>query len=253
MRMIHLKIVSSLTACILVALFATPALAHNGVAHETDAEADAHMNVQIDFPTKPLDIIKARARQIQSDAMNARIELRADTRVQLQGASSSGERKDVVRNFVGERVDIAKARFASTTAPHRKVKDAIHWHGGLIRERFVVAIRQFDKIVTRIESRIEKLQAEGVATVSVEAELALAEIAIATAKVDAQAVADFVANVEDSSDRAAVKAELEAKIRTAQASIKAAHQALVKTVRALVALKPTVDANATTSVETSTE
>lgn len=237
--------------CIALVFLTAPAYAHNGVNHATEAEARAHMNAEVSVPMKPLDVIKARAQQIKQDTMNARVELKADTRMEMKNASTSREKKDVMRNFMDDRKDIAQQRFASSSELRRNVKAAIRWHGGLIRERFVVALRQLEKIVARIESRIKKLEAEGVAVASVEAELELAKAAIVTAQADAQAVADFVASVNDTTDRAAIKAELEAKIRTAHASLKAAHQALMKTVRVLVALKPRAGASA--SVETSVE
>jgi hypothetical protein len=205
------------------------------------------------LPGKPLDALKQRAKEIRDGAADARIELRQETREDFKAATTSDERKGVIKNFVGERLDIAKNRLASSTALRRDMKAAMRWHGGLIRERFAVAIRQFDKIVARIESRIDKLEAQGAATAEAEAELEIAKLAIVDAKADAQAVADFVGSVEDTTDRSAVKAQLEALIRTAHESIKAAHAALVKAARLLVGLKPVIDVNATTTTATSTE
>lgn len=249
-RMIRIISVSSLGACILFAVFTTPAHAQTVLELEAAAAIDASITPP-PLPGKPLDAIKQRAKAIRDGAAGARVELRNETREDFKAATSSYERKGVIKNFVNERIDIAKNRLASTTALKRNIKAAMRWHGGLIRERFMVAIRQFDRIVERIESRLEKLEAEGVATATAEAELDLAKAAIVTAKADGQAVADFVQSVEDASDREAVKEELQALIRTAHGSIKAAHDALKKAVRALKSLKADVKVNATSSVDIS--
>jgi hypothetical protein len=248
--MIRIISVSSLGACILFAVFTTPV--HAQTALELEAAAAVDATLPPPPQGKPLDALKQRAKEIRDGAQGARVELRQETRADFKAATSSDERRGVIKDFVSDRIDIAKNRLASSTALRRDMKAAIRWHGGLIRERFAVAIRQFDKIVARIESRIDKLQAQGVATATAEAELDIAKLAIIEAKADVQAVADFVGSVEDATDRSAVKAELQALIRTAHESIKAAHAALVKTARLLVGLKADVKVNAT-STATSTE
>jgi len=232
------------------------------LAHETDdpthvetyAQADAGVNATVETQTdasgnliKPLDLIR-RAKEVQQNirqnAMEAKQGLRTDTKMQLQGAQTPDEKKDVVRNAFDARVDIARDRVQATM----KLRSLVHVHAGLIRERFALAIRQFEKFIIRIESRIEKLKAEGVVTTSVEAKLETAKGAVATAKVDVQAVASFIETISDSSDRDAVKTELRALIQTAQASIKAAHAALKEAVRELI----TLNKNAITSASSET-
>ena len=252
--MSYTKIVSSLIACILfilfVALFATPVLAHDGVDHETDAEAQAHVRADITLPMKPLDLIKARAQQIKNGAQNAKIDLRANTKIELQNAPP-GERKGVIQNTVGAHVDIAKGRQASSTDLKRDLKNLVRMHGGEIKNRFRLAISHMNNLLMRIDMRLNKMAAAGVDTASVGKLKVDAELAVDKAEVDAQAVADFVAGVNESSDRAAVKAELRAKIKTAHDSLKAARAAVMKVVRALVQLakdnRVKVDASATTS------
>jgi cation transport regulator ChaB len=221
------------------------------LAHETDdpvhmdahAQADANVGTS-GTPPRPLDLVRQKALEIKQGAG-----AKADMRVEMKGASSSPEKRPLKAEA---RIDIAKERQASSSNLMRKIKDAVHQHAGLIKQRFGLALRQFEQLSARIETRLEKMKAEGVATASVEAELAVAKTANVEAKADVQAVADFVASVDDSADRAAVRTELQALIKEAQTSIREAHQALQKVVRSLVALgkenKPKVDAS--TSVET---
>ncbi|OHB18866.1 MAG: hypothetical protein A2854_03375 [Parcubacteria group bacterium RIFCSPHIGHO2_01_FULL_56_18] len=228
----------SLILVIVVSLgFVGFALAQEGTVSAT---VDANATQPAKLPVKPLDLVRQRALEMKQGA-DAKAGLRAEAKIQLQNASSGPERRDIARD-----------RMASTTNLARKIKDAVRQHAGLIKERFALALRQFEQLSGRIETRIEKMKAEGIATASVEAELEAAKTANAEAKADVQAVADFVASVDDSADRAAVRTQLQALIKEAQTSIRKAHQALQKVVRSLVALakenKPRADAS--TSVET---
>ena len=117
--------------------------------------------------------------------------------------------------------------------------------------RMNAALNQFENIVTRIESRIEKLKARGVDTASVEASLSTSVGLVATAKVDVQALSTLVASVTESSDAASVKEQLRAAIDKATGSVKAAHRALLDTAKALSALvRVSAEAEASTSTET---
>ncbi|MEK7509545.1 MAG: hypothetical protein AAB605_02420 [Patescibacteria group bacterium] len=233
-------------------------LAFVGFALAQETSVDAGVNASVEVQTdsssnliKPLDLIrKAKAVQqnIRQNAMEAKQELRADTKMQLQGAQTPGEKKDILQNAVGARVDIAKDRLQATA----KLRSLVRIHAGLIKERFVLAVRQFERLIARVESRIEKLKAEGVATASVEAKVEVATTAVATAQADAQAVAAYIESVNDTSDRETVKTELRALIKTAQASIKAAHAALKEAVRELVSLNKTVHANTNASASSET-
>lgn len=225
--MSSIKILSPLAACILIALFAAPVYAHDGVDHSTEAEAEAHVKADAGLPVRPLDLIKAKAREIKAAVPNAKIELRADTNVQVRTTGQAPERKGSEAETGGD------------------FKSILRVHGGVIKNRFRLAVSQMNGLLMRIDSRLGKMAETGVdITVAGKAKTD-AELAVDKAEADAQAVADFVANVPDGSDRATVKAELETKLRTANTSLKAAHEAVMKAVRALVSLaKVKVDANA---------
>lgn len=226
----------SLIFVIVVSLgFVGFALAQEGTV---PANVDASVTAQPKLPVKPLDLVRQRALEMKQNT-DAKADLRAETKIQLQNASSGPGR------------DIARDRYASSTLV-RKMKELVRQHAGLIKERFSLALRQFERLSGRIETRLEKMKAEGIATASVEAELEVAKAANIEAKADVQAVADFVASIDDSADRAAVRTELQALIKDAQTSIREAHQAFQKVVRSLVALAKENKPEAGASVEVDT-
>ena len=243
-----------LSAAILSLFLAVPF----ALVHAEDISVDANAGVPLPpGPLRPLDILKMKLNAAAHGAKDEKIQLRADTKVQLQNATTSGEKHDIRVDAMGERKDIAKDRFASTTQAISQFKMMMRIHGGLIRQRFVIAINQLENLLARIQTRLDKMQAKGVDVTAVVALKVDAQAASDKAKADGKAVADFIANVSDTDDRATVKAALEAKIKTAQASIKAAHEAVMKVVRALVQLakdnkdklKVESDVSATTSVQ----
>lgn len=242
------------------------------LAHESGdpAHAEAHANAEAGAsvesggkPVKPLDLIrkaKEAKQNIQQNAMEDKRELRVETKMQMQNASSGAEKREVMKGAWEERKDIAKTRMASSSDLRGKIKDvrsAIRQHAGRVKERFSLALRQFEKLMTRIETRIDKLEAAGVATASIEADLEAAKSANASAKADVQAVADFVASVDETADRETVRTQVKTLTQEAQASIKAAHEAMRTLVKNLSALakenKPRVDASASVEAEASAE
>lgn len=236
--MTYLKYLSPLVACILVAFFATPVMAQTAVEIEAAAAIDANVTPQPFM--KPLDAIKARAQQIKDGTMKPKLDAQGGARIELK-MMPPGERKGPGPN-------------ASSTMPGRGLKALIMMHGGVIKNRFNLAIDHLNNLLERIDSRLGKMADAGVDTAAAAKLKVEAELAVDKAEADAKAAVDFAATADDATDRATFKAELEAKIRAAHQSMKAAHEAVKKVVRALVQLakdnKPKVDAKA--SVETST-
>jgi len=229
-------------------------------AASTEASADMQNPGTRPLPIKPIDALrraKEAQRDIRANAQDARQEWRAETRMELQGAAP-GEKRDVVREAMPERMQIAKDRIASTTKLRLKMKDAVQKHAGLVRERFSNAIAHLEKFMARIESRVEKLSSQGVDVSAVVALQSDAESAIAQARTDISAVREYTATVTDESDREAVKSEISSLVQTAQESIKAAHAAVKAVVTALVDLSKAnqppsgeVEAEASVSAESS--
>lgn len=209
--MTHLKRFATLVTGILVTLFAAPAFAQIVEVTATNA---AELGFQAQPLDKPLDVIKARAREIKENAgVKVQMELRPEAKMHLRATTSA-------------------------TAPKREegFKALVKMHGGLIRERFTNALGHLDKFMARIDSRIEKMKAAGMDVAGVESLQVDAEASIDTAKTDIASVRTYIEGVADGSDRTTVKAGLEAEIKTAQESIREAHEAVRALVKGLVDL-----------------
>lgn len=177
------------------------------------------------------------------------VDLRVKTKADLKLATTSGERR-ILQNAREERKEVRDERKASGAAARADAQSAIKRHLGLITVRFEVAVRQFDKLRERIASRIEKLKASGIDTVSAEAKLTAAIDAAASAKADIAAVVSLVKGAESAADAKARRAEVDAAIKKATASIKAAHAAYGEAARALLPLSTKVRVE--TEVKTAT-
>lgn len=221
------------------------ALAHEGHDHtlaQADVNAEATVTVTAPpgsgTPIRPLDLARQKAMELKQGA---------NAKGDWQNASSGPEKRPMP----------AKDRPASTTNLMQKVRGALAQHTGVIKQRFGLALRHFERFVDRIETRIDKMAAAGVDTASVEAQLEIAKTAQASAKADIQAVSDFVESVDEDTDRAQVRTELKALVKTANESIKEAHLELQKTIKTLVALakakKPEADVSASVEAEAEVE
>lgn len=225
-----------------MAFFATPVMAQTA---DIDVAADAEVNVGAPLPPggpmKPLDFIKARAQQLKDGTMKPKDGPRPAMDIKLKGGIEGGARMDVLKD-----------RNASSTRPGG-LKALVMMHGGVIKNRFRLAIEHLNNLLERIDARLSKMADAGVDTAAAAKLKVEADLAVDKAEADAKVVADFAGTASDATDRATFKAELETKIRAAHQSMKAAHKAVMDVVRALVQLakdnKPKVDAKA--SVETS--
>lgn len=204
-------------------LFALPAFAHES------GEPHPHPLPPLNGDAKPLDMIKARAQQIKEN-VGVKTEMHGEAKMQQRASTS-----------------------ASTTRPNMPgaggLKALVRMHGGQIRERFSNALSHLTKLMTRIDSRIEKMKSAGVDVSGVETLQVAAEASIDVAEDDIAAVRTYVEGLGTTTDRTMVKTELEAKINAARESIRDAHEAVRKLVKALVEMAKSNRVNATTTVE----
>ncbi len=217
--------VSSLATLILLAFFSTPFV----FAHETGIPHEEPVLETTAAPTnpenRPLDAIRERAQQMKQNAQGVK--------PLPPRATSTMEKRDAAKNALQERTDLARSRIASTTDVARGIKALILMHGGQIKNRFHLAITHLENILKRVDTRLEKMKTAGIDVASVESLNASAKAALTQAQSDAKAVAEYVSSVSDSSDRTNVRKELQAKITTAQESLKKAHTAVREVVAAL--------------------
>ncbi|HXK38675.1 MAG TPA: hypothetical protein VJ043_01125 [Candidatus Paceibacterota bacterium] len=205
--------------------------------------------------------IRAKAADVKEAVKNARKDiktdardLRADTKDKMMAATSSAERRAIEKNAIEERKeiiserkantseirdqrkDLIEARKASSTEIRDQRKELARQHLGVIAQRYGIAIKQFENLAGRIQSRIDKIKSLGVAASEAESALAVAEAVIAQVKTDAQALKDAILQIDSGTDTRTIRAQIETAVRKASASVKAAHKALQTAVKALVSL-----------------
>ena len=244
----QLSLVCSIALVLLVVGVGT-ALVHAETIVETSASTEISAEVQTaPLKTRPLQLLreksmelKEKARTQVEDLKDEATEIRTNVRIDLKNASSGPERHDIVRD----------ARTELKANLKERLQALFRTHLGSVIARLNIALQHFNNFVSRIESRIEKLQERGVDATSVEASLTVAVSAIATAEADVEALSSLVSSVTDASDTETVKAEIRATINKAVESVKAAHRALVATTKDLVALvRASATINSTTTVDT---
>ena len=207
--------------------------------------------LQANTQEKRADLREA-AKNVRGDFKTEAKDLRTNTKEKMRGATSSTERREIEKNAIKERKGLIDARKASTTeirdmrkglleTRKEKIseirdqrKELARKHIGKIEQRYAIAIKQFESLAARIQSRIEKMKANGIDAGKAESALSLAISAIAQVKADARALADLGAQVQSGDDAKALRAQIEAAIKKVHASIKSAHETLVAAGRALL-------------------
>ncbi len=215
----------------------------------------ADVNVQVrattsrPLPARPLIELREEAEMRLMQLRDGMVEQRLEVRAEMQHATTADERRNIIR----EARESAEERRDRAVEIRGNVKERIEMlvrtHVGAIIRRAENAINMFANLAERMEMRIDKLQAVGANTASVEASLDASLSLVAAAEADLEALKDLVASVRESSDTEAVRAQLRAAVAKVTASIKAAHASLLSTARSLAQLSATVtvDADAETS------
>lgn len=196
--------------------------------------------------------LRDAAKDIRSTFKVETKDLRTDTKEQMREATSSTERRGIEKNAIEQRKGLMEARKASSTEIRDQRKDLIETrkenasavrdrrkglareHVGIMEQRYAIAIKQFDNLGARIQSRIDKVKANGIDAGRAESALSLALIAIAQVKADARVIADLGAQIQSGDDAKALRPQIEAAVKKLNASVKSAHQALVAAGKALI-------------------
>ncbi len=242
---------------VLLIAFGTVSFAH--AEDDATVQVSAETTVQVDVRTATGTPPKFRPgapfqnkqlKEFKENAKDAIKDVSAKARIEMRAASSSGEKKNIMENLREKKEDLKNDRKEKMQSFKERIQLLARTHIGASINRFTAAINHFENIAERIESRIDKLNDRGINTVNVEASLKTAVDLTATAKADVAALKTLLNSVTDTSDPATVKAQIRAAIEKATASIKAAHQALMKTARELSALvRASGGINSTTTVD----
>lgn len=194
--------------------------------------------------------VKAKLKNGRENFLEQKRNAQSTAREQMKVASSSAQRRTILQTAKEKRQDALEERKTTATALKTDLKRSMRERTDIVKTRYLVALRQFDDLTDRIQSRIEKLNALGADTSAVQSALEAAKEAAAAGKADVQALSDIVSQMTDGSDVAAVRAQIEAASKKANASIKAAHAAfetaskqLMELSRALKAQRSETSAN----------
>src|SRR3989344_7498124 len=194
------------------------------------------------------EAVKNARKDIKTDARD----LRADTKDKMMAATSSAERRAIEKNAIEERKEIISERKANTSEIRDQRKDLIEarkassteirdqrkdqrkelarGHLVAITRRYEIAVKQFENLAGRIQSRIDKMKTAGADTSSAESALGTALSIIAQLKADAQAIVDSLSQVETGTGAKAARSQVEASVKKINAEIKSARDALESSV-----------------------
>src|SRR3989344_5954886 len=257
--------VSPIALAATTALFAFSGLAFAEETIQLTAETPAPTGIAPAPARKNIKTIQANMEEKRAELKDAAKDVRSNFKVEVkdvrtetrekmstEGGSASGgreatsalERREIEKSAIEQRKGLIETRKASTTEIRDQRKELARQHIGKIEQRYAIAIKQFDGLAARIQSRIDKMSAQGGSapgektgafdTSKAEAALSLAVTAIAQAKADAQALADLGTQVNSGDDAKALRAQIEAAVRKVNGAVKAAHEALRKAGKALI-------------------
>ncbi|MDO8561228.1 MAG: hypothetical protein Q7S05_00170 [bacterium] len=198
--------------------------------------------------------VKAEIQDVRKDIRKESVELRQDTKEKMGAATTSAERRAIEKNAIEERKeiiserkagiveirdqkkDLIETRKASSTEIKDQRKEQARRHLELIAHRYGVAIKQFENLAGRIQSRIDKIKSAGADTAAAESALTTAVSAIAQVKTDVQALRDLLSQAETVTDLKTIRTQVEAATKKANESVKSAHKALQVAAKTLATL-----------------
>jgi hypothetical protein len=179
-----------------------------------------------DVRAKRAEVIEA-IKDTRKDLKTNVRDLREDAKSKIMAATSSKERREI-------KEDDKETMRASTTALKAERSALANKHLGLITQRYGIAIRQFENLTARIQSRIDTMRSGGADTARAESALGLAISAIAQAKADVQTLRDLIVQAVSGGNTRGARAQIETSIRKANEGIRSAHKALQEAVKTLI-------------------
>jgi hypothetical protein len=207
-----------------------------GTPLPTRARGQVMQEKRVDF--------EATIKNVRDNLKANAVDLRTNTKEQMptrDGSASGGrmattsiERREIERSAVEQRKGLMETRKASSTEIRDQRKELARQHVGAIEKRYGIALRQFENLIARIQSRIEKMKGNGYDTGQAESALRLAISAVTQAKIDAQALVTVGEQVQSGEDAKRLRPQIGDAVKKLHASVKLAHQELVKTGKALI-------------------
>lgn len=236
----------AIAAC--AVLFYSPyAYAEEG-ADDVSVQASVTVNASTTKPRPaPLRILKSEIEE-KRDVIKERIgTTRTDIKASIEARIT--ERKGERGEYASSSED-RRERMASSTEARGDMKGRISLDIVLrnMVNRLTAAIERFENIASRIDSRIEKLRAEGKDVSAAVSLQASAKTKIAEAKVAVSAIVKPSMSAEPTREELkAAFEDMRGKVKAAEEAVKAAHKALIEVVVALKRIDASAGANASTT------
>ncbi len=178
---------------------------------------------------------------LYGSASTTPIKVRADIRAEMEAKRASSTAR------VAEMKAQAQARMASSTAKRVEMQRGLAKRKAENTSRVLTAtVERLEKIITRLEARLEKVEAAGGNTTEAEAFIAEAKHHLSAAKVS---IALF-ASVDLTGDKAQENFERVKVIAVeAKEHIREAHRSLMEAIRSLGKIRSQVEINTTSTVQ----
>jgi hypothetical protein len=195
----------------------------------TVSAVDANGNeVEVKAQVRPMDASAKR------EALKAEIELKKG---ELKDRKATSSRAEMKAKATSTRADM-KAQASSTRAEIKeKAADRVATTISKATEQLNEAILRLEEHAAKIDSRLDKFEAEGGVTTAPRAELASAELKITAAKTAVSAIASV--EVSSTSPKTTIDSVKKA-ARDAQKSIQEAKQALMKAIPAMKGIEASI-------------
>ncbi|TSC86949.1 MAG: hypothetical protein G01um10148_54 [Parcubacteria group bacterium Gr01-1014_8] len=208
--------------------------------------------------------IKEERKEFWQDTVEERKAMHAETKAELEAATTPQEKKSILKIAQQHRAEFrmqVKTDSAAMRESFRakrndlrqEARDLIADKFVMIMNRLVNALERFDQILGRIDSRIEKMRADGIdvstaVSASVSANLSVDAASVAIA--DAQAAIEVAASSDTPRDHFE---EVRTAVRAAVDAVKAAHEAIKNALRALKGLAGQAETSASLERSASTD
>gem|GEM_PF-2456711 len=224
--------------------------AHEGPHAEGEAHTEATVEAEVNTGGSPLRERLENLRAVFDERQEARMETREELRGELETRRENWEtQQDARRANMEESRETMKARFTERKAEIQgNITERLQGFVERVKERFTAAIERLENIAARIESRAEKLEAEGV-------DVEVTTEALAEARADLSNAQTLVADLSlETSTGTSTMRESFGALRTSISEIKTVLKEVHTHLReAVMNLKGTssVNATATSSIDAS--
>lgn len=185
------------------------------------------------------------------------LEQKREERMQEIASTTAARRAELSHRLEEKRMEIASSTEARLEKFRAKFEEnklrILNEHVENIIKRLNTVVGRYTDIATRMQSRIDRLNAGNVNTTNAAALLATANTKLSAAKVKVDAINPIVDTaLASSSPRAAFEELVKPAVAAAEAALRDAHKALIDVLRALKAADPEAEASTSPSSNSST-